>query len=98
MKTKPATIAVTATALILTLTACTSPATTPTQTKTETTTIVQTADLTAKGVVKASVLISSGDIDAAVSEGLVTPAEVDAAQKAITEGTLQQWVDLAEAK
>ncbi|HEU4848843.1 MAG TPA: hypothetical protein VFS93_00340 [Terrimesophilobacter sp.] len=52
--------------------------------------------ITAKGVVLAAVLLSTADITAAVADGLVTPAEVDAAQKAIEEGTLDEWQQKAE--
>ena len=56
------------------------------------------ADLTARGVVLAAVLLVAGDIEVAVSNGPVTPAEVDAAQKAIDEGTLDLWRQRAEAE
>ena len=51
--------------------------------------------LEAEPVVLAIVLLTAGDIDAAVAEGLVSPAEVDAASRAITAGTAQDWFDLA---
>ena len=54
-------------------------------------------DVTAAGVVLAATLIASGNIDDAVASGLVTPAEVDEARAAIENGTLDRWVDLAEA-
>ncbi|WP_193508935.1 hypothetical protein [Cryobacterium sp. BB736] len=52
--------------------------------------------LTAEGVVLAAVLLSTADITAAVAEGLVTPAEVDAARAAIEDGTLDEWRVRAE--
>lgn len=51
----------------------------------------------AEGVVLAALVLSSGDVTRAVEEGLVTPEEVDIALKALEDGTLQNWVDLAEA-
>lgn len=55
-------------------------------------------DLTAAGVVLAAVLLTTSDITAAVAEGLVTPAEVDAARAAIADGTLDEWRLKAEAE
>jgi hypothetical protein len=55
------------------------------------------ADVTAKNVLVAAVLLSTSDIDGAVAEGLVTPAEVDAAAAAIKNGTLDLWRQRAEA-
>lgn len=52
--------------------------------------------ITAKGVVLAAVLLSTADITASVAEGLVTPAEVDAAREAIKDGTLDEWRQKAE--
>lgn len=48
-------------------------------------------------VALALVLLDAGDIEAAVAEGLVDPAEVDAAERALTDGTAQDWFDLADA-
>ena len=48
-------------------------------------------DLSAKGVVAASVIIVAGDIEKSVKAGIVTRAEADAAQKAINDGTLDLW-------
>lgn len=48
-------------------------------------------------VALATVLLDAGDIEAAVAEGLVDPAEVDAAERALTDGTVQDWFDLADA-
>lgn len=47
-------------------------------------------------VVLAFVLLSSGDIEAAISEGLVSPEEVAIAVTAVDEGTIQDWIDAAE--
>lgn len=52
--------------------------------------------ITAKGVILAAVLLSTADITASVAEGLVTPAEVDAAREAIKDGTLDEWRQKAE--
>ena len=49
-------------------------------------------------VVLAIVLLNSGDIDAAISLGQVTPAEVDIAVNAIKEDKVQEWLDLASAQ
>ena len=42
-----------------------------------------------------AVLIATGDIEAAMADGLVTPAEVEVAADAIENGTLVDWVKLA---
>ncbi|MET1043217.1 MAG: hypothetical protein ABWX59_03720 [Microbacteriaceae bacterium] len=55
-----------------------------------------TDTVTAEGVLLAAVLLSTADIEAAVAEGLVTPDEVDAAQRAIDDRTLEKWRELAE--
>lgn len=49
-------------------------------------------------VVLAIVLLNSGDIDAAISLGQVTPVEVDIAVTAIKEDKVQEWLDLASAQ
>jgi hypothetical protein len=54
-------------------------------------------DVTAKNVLVAAILLSTSDIEGAVAEGLVTPAEVDAAAKAIKDGTLDLWRQRAES-
>ena len=54
-------------------------------------------NVTAKNVLVAAILLSTSDIDGAVAEGLVTPAEVDAATKAIKDGTLDLWRQRAES-
>lgn len=53
--------------------------------------------LSAQGVVLAAILLSTADISAAVAEGLVTPAEIDAATRAIEDGSLDFWRQRAEA-
>lgn len=55
------------------------------------------SDVTARGVVLAAVLLVAGDIDKALTKGLVTAAEVNAARKSIDEGTLDMWRQRAEA-
>lgn len=54
--------------------------------------------VTANGVLLAAYLITSGDIALAVEQALVSPDEVELARKAIDDGTLQEWVDLASTK
>jgi hypothetical protein len=54
-------------------------------------------DVTARGVVLAAVLLVAGDVEKALAKGLVTAPEVDAARKAIAEGTLDMWRQRAEA-
>jgi hypothetical protein len=41
--------------------------------------------------------LASGDIEKALTEGLVTSIDVDAAAAAIQEGTLDAWRERAEA-
>lgn len=55
-------------------------------------------DVTAKGVVLAGVILQSGDIDKAVANGVVTPAEVDTAKKAIDAGNMKYWAQRAAAE
>lgn len=47
-------------------------------------------------VVLAFVLLSSGDLEAAISKGLVSPEEVAVSIAAVEEGTIQDWIDAAE--
>jgi len=54
-------------------------------------------DVTARGVVLAAVLLVAGDVEKALAKGLVSAPEVDAARKAIAEGTLDMWRQRAEA-
>ena len=46
-------------------------------------------------VILASVLLTVGDIDVALAEGLVTADEVDQAAVALETGTLETWIDRA---
>ena len=55
------------------------------------------ADVTAKGVVMAAVVLVAGDIDKAIADGTVTAAEAKAAKKAIADGNLDLWRQRAEA-
>lgn len=55
------------------------------------------SDVTARGVVLAAVLLVAGDIEKALTEGVVSANEVTAAQKAIDEGTLDMWRQRAES-
>ena len=50
----------------------------------------------ARGVVVAALLLSSGDIERALLNGQVTPSEVKYATLALEEGTLNAWRELAE--
>lgn len=54
------------------------------------------ADVSAEKVVLAAILLTTSDIDAAVADGVVTPAEVDAAALAIKDGTVDLWRQRAE--
>jgi hypothetical protein len=54
------------------------------------------ADVSAPGVVLAALLLTTSDIEAALAEGLVTPAEVTLAQAAIDDGLLDHWRQRAE--
>ena len=56
------------------------------------------SDLTARGVLLAAVLLSDGDVEQAVADGLVTPAEVDEAIRAIETGELDVWAQRAETE
>ena len=52
--------------------------------------------MTAKNVLVAAILLSTSDIEGAVAEGIVTPAEVHAAAKAIKDDTLDLWRQRAD--
>lgn len=54
------------------------------------------ADVSAEGVLLAAVLLSTSDVEGALAQGLVTPAEVNLAQAAIDDGLLDQWRERAE--
>ena len=54
--------------------------------------------VTAQGVVLASLLLASGDIERAVEAALVSPEEVELARDAIEAGTLQEWIDWASSE
>lgn len=53
-------------------------------------------DVSADGVLLAAVILSSGDINSAVSDGIVTTAEVTEARDAILANTLDLWRQRAE--
>jgi hypothetical protein len=55
------------------------------------------SDLSPRGVLLAAVLLAEGDVETAVIDGLVTPAEVDEAIRAIERDELDLWVQRAEA-
>jgi hypothetical protein len=54
-------------------------------------------DVSARGVVLAAVLLVAGDIDKGLAQGVVTPAEVTEARRAIESGTLDMWRQRAES-
>jgi len=62
-----------------------------------TSTTIVLSDANPTRVLLAAVLLATGDIEKALSEGLVTVADVDAATAAITDGTLDAWRERAEA-
>lgn len=64
----------------------------------DTTTTVFLGQATASRVLLAAVILASGDIEKAISEGLVTSVDVDAASAAIKDGTLDVWRERAEAE
>lgn len=87
------TVAILALALAgFTLTACSS---TPASDKTAS--VQETTGVTAKGVLTAAVVLSSGQVDTALAKGIITPAEVEEARKAIETNTLEKWQQKAEA-
>jgi hypothetical protein len=45
-----------------------------------------------ENVLLAGLILTIGDIDRAVAEGLVNPLEVDAAVEAMDQGTMEDWV------
>ena len=53
-------------------------------------------NVTADGVLLAAVILSSGDIQAAVEKNIVSPAEVNQARDAILANTLELWRQRAE--
>lgn len=55
------------------------------------------ADVSARGVVLAAVLLVAGDIEKGLAQGVVTIAEVDEARTAIESGTLDMWRQRAES-
>jgi len=56
------------------------------------------SDLSARGVLLAAVLLSEGDVERAVADGLVTPTEVDEAIRAIEREELDVWAQRAETE
>ncbi len=45
-----------------------------------------------EGVLIAAIVVATGDVEAALDQGVITPAEVEAAIGAIADGTLSEWV------
>ena len=64
---------------------------------TTTTTTVFLSDANPTRVLLAAVILASGDIERALTEGLVTSIDVDAAVAAVKDGTLNAWRERAEA-
>lgn len=60
-------------------------------------TVVDIEGVEAEKVILASVLLAVGDVDVALAEGLVTADEVDLAAEALESGTLDAWMQRAEA-
>lgn len=54
------------------------------------------ADVSARGVVLAAVLLVAGDIEKGLADGVVTLSEVNQARLAIDSGTLDMWRQRAE--
>lgn len=54
------------------------------------------ANVTARGVVLATVIIATGNVSSAIEQGLISPQEVDLARKAIAAGATQDWIDAAD--
>ena len=52
-------------------------------------------DLHALRVLLAVVILTAGDVDAAVAEGIITPEELDLASEAIDTGAVPQWFERA---
>jgi hypothetical protein len=65
-------------------------------TSTTSTTVLE-SDANPTRVLLAAILLATGDIEKALSDGLVTVADIDAATAAITNGTLDVWRERAEA-
>lgn len=47
-------------------------------------------------VLLAIVVLTTGSVDAAVGEGLVTPAEIDIAEQALADGDVSAWLARAD--
>lgn len=63
-----------------------------------TTTTIFFGDANPTRVLLAAVILTSGDIEKAIIEGLVTSTDVDAAVAAIKDGTLDAWRERAETE
>lgn len=63
-----------------------------------TTTTIFLSDANPARVLLAAVILTSGDIEKAIIEGLVTSVDVDAAVAAIKDGTLDAWRERAETE
>jgi len=88
---------VVALAIPLSLSACTPASTPQPSSSSDILTRALPTDVTARGVLLAAVILKVGDIDASISDGLVTPAEVDEAKLALEQGTLSLWEQRAAA-
>ena len=56
------------------------------------TSVAATPTVDADDVLLAGLLLTVGDIDRAIAEGLVTPEEVDVAIAALEAGTMSEWL------
>ena len=56
------------------------------------------ADVTPDGVLLAAVILSSGNIEVAVTQGIVSSAEVSEARDSILANTLKLWKQRAESE
>lgn len=81
---------------VLALTGCQSAPSSVNEKASEILSMELPVDVSPQGVLLAAVLLSTSDIEGALAEGLVTPAEVDFAQQAIDDGLIDQWRQRAE--
>lgn len=52
-------------------------------------------NVSAQGVVLATVIIATGNVSSAIEQGLISPQEVDLAREAIGQGATSDWIDAA---
>lgn len=63
-----------------------------------TTSVASDAAVDADNVLLAVALLEAGDVDAAIAAGVVNPDEVEAAAEAVSDGTLDVWVERADGR